>query len=97
MTHTQNSLITERTALEAVDSGNDCVSLPTFCLLKIPPSLLLPLSTRFALSLSKFTRVVYTANVREMTNRAKWTIWHYRESTAARERTGRDQSMTSIL
>jgi len=63
MTHTQNSLITERTALVAMDNVNDCVSLPTFCLLKIPPNLLLPLSTRFALSVSKCTRVVYTANV----------------------------------
>jgi len=97
MTHTQNSLITERTALEAMDGGNDGVSLPMFCLLKIPPSLLLPLSTRCALSLSEFTRVVYTANVREMTNRAEWTIWHYRQSTAARERTGKDQFMTFIL
>jgi len=33
----------------------------------------------------------------QMTRRAEWTIGHYTESTAARGRSGRDQSIAFIL
>jgi hypothetical protein len=33
----------------------------------------------------------------QMTSTAEWTIGHYRESTAARVRSGRDQSTAFIL
>jgi len=67
MTQTQNSLLTERTALEAtkrspVGGEDDGIESSHVLFTENPAQLL---STRFALSPSKFTRVVHTADVRE--------------------------------
>ena len=104
MTQTQNSPLTERTALEAtkrspMDGGDDGVQSSHVLFTENPAQSTIAFVNKICpVAIEIYSRGLHSERKREqMTSRAERTIGHYRESTAARGRIGRDQSMTFNL
>ena len=103
MTQTQNSLLTERNALEAkkrspTDGGDDDVQSSHVLFTENPAQPTIAFVNEiYPIAIEIYSRGLHSERKWEqMTRRAEWTIGHYRESTAARGRIGRDQSMAFI-
>jgi len=91
MTHTHNSLLTERTALEAtksspMDGGDDGIHSSHVLFTANPAQPAIAFVNEICpVAIEIYSCGSHGGRKREqMTSRAEWTIEHYRESTAAR-------------
>ena len=100
MTQTQNSLLTERTALEAtkrspVDGGDDGVQSSHVLFTENPAQ---P-TIAFVNEICPVATAIYSRGLhsgRKMTSRAEWTTGHYRESSSGENWDGSVHGLHSV-